>query len=98
MAMVTMDDIRRRREQILQVTARHGAGRVRIFGSVSRGEASPASDVDVLVHLADQATLLDQIALKHELEDLLGCTVDVVDDEAVHPALRDDVLAQAVAL
>jgi len=66
--------------------------------SIDRGEASPASDVDVLVHLNDHATLLDQIALKHDLEDLLGCTVDVVDDEAVHPALRDDVLAQAVAV
>lgn len=96
--MVTLDDIRSRREQILEVAARHGASRVRLFGSVSRGDASSSSDIDLLVRLGDEATLLDQIALKHELEDMLGCTVDVVDEEAVFPALRDDIMAQAVAL
>ena len=96
--MVTLSDIQKRREQILDVAARHGASQIRVFGSVSRGEASPSSDIDLLVHLGDQATLLDQIALKNDLEDLLGCRVDVVDDDAVFPAIRDEIMAEAVAL
>jgi hypothetical protein len=96
--MVTLHDIQRRREDILGIAARHGASQVRVFGSVSRDQATASSDLDLLVHLGEGATLLDQIALKHELEDLLGCSVDVVDDEAVLPALREDIFAQAVSL
>jgi predicted nucleotidyltransferase len=96
--MVTLSDIQNRKEQILEVAARHGASRIRVFGSVSRGDASPSSDVDLLVHLNDDATLLDQIGLKNDLEDLLGCNVDVVDDDAVFPAIRDGIMAEAVTL
>jgi hypothetical protein len=96
--MVTMSDIRSRREQILQIAERHGASQVRVFGSVSRGQTAPSSDIDLLVHLGDQVTLLDQIAMKHELQDLLGCAVDVVEDEAVFPELREQIMTEAVAL
>ena len=96
--MVTLSDIQSRKEQILEVAARHGASRVRIFGSVSRGDASPSSDIDLLVHLNENATLLEQIGLKNDLEDLLGCNVDVVDDDAVSPAIRDVIMAEAVTL
>ena len=96
--MVTLSDIQSRKEQILEVAARHGASRVRIFGSVSRGDASPSSDIDLLVHLNENATLLEQIGLKNDLEDLLGWNVDVVDDDAVSPAIRDVIMAEAVTL
>ncbi len=96
--MVTLSDIQSRREQILEVAARYGASRIRVFGSVSRGDALTSSDVDLLVHLNDEATLLDQIGLKNDLEDLLGCNVDVVDNDAVAPAIRDDIMAEAVML
>lgn len=96
--MVTLNDIRGHRERILEIASRHGASRLRVFGSVSRGSETASSDVDLLVHLDDKRTLLDQIALAHALEDLLGCKVDVVDDEAVDSWLREGILAQAVEL
>jgi predicted nucleotidyltransferase len=96
--MVSINDILARREEIRRVAARHGASNPRLFGSVVRGEHGPASDVDLLVHLEDDRSLLDQIALMHELEDLLGCKVDVVEDEAVYPGLRERILAEAVDL
>lgn len=96
--MVTLNDIRSRRERILEIAARHGASRLRVFGSVSRGTQTPSSDVDILVHLDEKRTLLDQIALIHALEDLLECKVDVVDDEAVNPRLCEGIMAQAVEL
>jgi predicted nucleotidyltransferase len=96
--MVSLNDIQSQRERILEIAREHGASHVRVFGSVSRDDANPASDVDLLVHLDENRTLLDQIALIHALEDFLGCRVDVVDDEAVSPILRGDILAQAVEL
>jgi uncharacterized protein len=96
--MVSMNDILARREEILRVAARHGASNPRLFGSVVRGDQGPGSDVDLLVHLDDDRSLLDQIALMHDLEDLLGCKVDVVEDEAVYPGLRERILSEAVNL
>jgi predicted nucleotidyltransferase len=87
-----------RREEIRNIAARHGATDLRLFGSRSRGEARAASDVDLLVKLAPGRTLLDLVAIKQDLEDLLGCSVDVVTEEAISPYLRQHVLRQAVTL
>jgi uncharacterized protein len=96
--MVAMNDILSRRSDILRIAARHGARDVRVFGSVVRGQAGEASDVDFLVRLDDDRSLLDHVALMQDLEDTLGCRVDVVTDRALHRAIRDRVLAEAVPL
>jgi len=87
-----------RRETILQVAASHGARDVRVFGSRVRGTARPDSDVDILVRLDAGRSLLDLIAIKQDLEDLLGCKVDVVTEAAISPYIREQVLNEAVAL
>ena len=87
-----------RRMDILQIAARHGARTVRIFGSVARGEAGPGSDVDVLVNLNPGRSLLDIVAIKQDLEDLLGRKVDVVTEAAISPYIREHVLKEAVEL
>jgi len=71
---------------------------VRLFGSVVRNEARKSSDVDLLVKMERGRSLLDRIALKQELEDLLGCKVDVVTERALHWYIRDRVLEEAVPL
>jgi predicted nucleotidyltransferase len=96
--MVAMTDIQQRRSQILHVAKKHGARNLRLFGSVLRGQTDPTSDVDVLVQFEDDRSLLDHVALKQELEDLLGCRVDLVDAEALHHTLRDRILSEAVSL
>jgi predicted nucleotidyltransferase len=90
--------LRDRREEILKVAAGHGAADVRLFGSRARGEAGAASDVDLLVRLAPDRTLLDLVAIKQDLEDLLGCSVDVVTEEAISPFIRFQVLKEVVTL
>ncbi len=87
-----------KREEILQTAARHGAVSVRVFGSVARGEEGPDSDVDFLVELEPGRSLLDHVALLQDLEDLLGCKVDVVEPEGLHWYIRDRVLQEAVPL
>ena len=96
--MVSMDHILGRREAILRIADRYGARNVRVFGSVARGQAVEGSDLDILVRLDDNRTLLDHVALMQDLEDLLGCRVDVVEDRALHRLIRDRVLAEAKPL
>jgi predicted nucleotidyltransferase len=87
-----------KRGEVLQIVDRHGAGRVRVFGSVVRGDAGPDSDVDILIDLEQGRSLLDIVAIKQDLEDLLGCRVDVVTEAAISPYIRDRVLEEAVSL
>lgn len=97
-AMVAMSDIRDKRDAILRLAERHGARNVRIFGSVVRDEANATSDVDLLIELDPDRSLLDRIALMHDLEDLLGCKVDVVNQNALHWTVRDRILTEGVSL
>ena len=76
----------------------HGVHEMRIFGSRARGEAHEGSDLDLLVRMEDGRNLWDLAGFRMELEDLLGCRVDVVTEGALSPYLRDRILAEAVPL
>jgi uncharacterized protein len=86
------------RREILEIAARHGASNVRIFGSVVRGESRSESDVDVLVDLAPDRSLIDHIGLIQDLEDLLGCKVDVISAKGLREPIRRHVLNEAISL
>jgi uncharacterized protein len=90
--------LKENREEILKIAAKHGAGNVRIFGSVVRGESDLASDVDLLVTLEPGTTLLNHAALILELEELLGCKVDVASDRGLRLRVKERVLSEAVPL
>jgi hypothetical protein len=96
--MVTMETLKAKREDILRLARQWGAHDVRVFGSVARGDAGPQSDVDFLMRFEDGRSLLDHGGLLMDLRDLLGCEVDVVDDDAMRPRFRDRVLKEAVPL
>jgi predicted nucleotidyltransferase len=87
-----------KRKQILEIAARHGARKVRVFGSVARGTARRGSDVDFLVDMDEGRSLLDHSALVLELERLLKRPVDVASERGLRPSLRKDVLKDAIAL
>jgi hypothetical protein len=84
-----------KREEILQIAARHGATNVRVFGSVARGEASPDSDVDFLVDVGPNRSAFFPAGLLADLEDALGCKVDVLTENSLHWYIRDRVLREA---
>lgn len=86
------------REDINRIAAAHGALNVRVFGSAGRGEAAASSDVDLLVDMGDGRNLLDLVALSNELEDALGIEVDVLTEGGLSPYLKEQILAEAVAL
>jgi predicted nucleotidyltransferase len=91
------DLVHARREQVMAVAARHHGRRVRLFGSVARGEDGPDSDIDLLVDFTKDSSLFDLMRLTRELEDLLGHRVDIVSAGGLKD--RDtDILDQSVDL
>jgi hypothetical protein len=87
--MNSLESLRARRDDILRIAIRHGAHNVRVFGSVARGEATEDSDVDFLVSTA---------GLVVDLEDLLGCRVQVVTEDGLYWLLRRRILGEAIPL
>ena len=90
--------IENHRAEILALAERHGIHNVRVFGSMARGDADDASDVDLLVSLPPGTSGLALGGLLMDVQDLLQRRVEVVTDRALHPALRDHVLKEAQPL
>jgi predicted nucleotidyltransferase len=90
--------LQQQREAILRIAEKYGARNVRVFGSISRGQESDTSDIDLLVDLAPQRSLLDQVGLKLEIEELLGRRVDIVVEGGISPYLEERILSEAVPL
>ncbi|MDI9633236.1 MAG: nucleotidyltransferase family protein [Methanolinea sp.] len=90
--------VRKKRDDILKLAALHGARNVRLFGSAGRGEDRGGSDIDLLVEFEPGRSLLDHVALVQDLEELLGCHVDVVTEGSLHWYIREKVKGEARAL
>ena len=87
-----------KRDQILALAVARGARRLRIFGSVARGEDHEGSDIDLLVDMPAGTSLLQIVGLQHDIEDALGMRVDLCTERELHPNLRPRILAEARAL
>lgn len=83
---------------IRDIARKHGVTRLRVFGSRASGRAKKSSDLDLLVALKPERDLLDLIEFKLDLEDLLGCKVDVLTEGGITPYLRRRILREAIPL
>jgi predicted nucleotidyltransferase len=86
------------RLDVLALARRHGATNLRIYGSIAKGQEHNGSALDLLVDLAADQSLLGLIRLRQDLDDLLGCPVDVTEAETLHPLIRSEILNQALPL
>ena len=97
--MKTLQEFRNNyKSQIIDLAKKYGAYNVRIFGSLVRGELKDNSDIDFLVTFEPQRSLFDQGGLLMDLQDLLHCKVDIVDEQAMRPRFREQVLKEAIFL
>lgn len=86
------------RDEIWAVARRFGAERLWVFGSVRRQEATPRSDVDLLIRWGRTHSLLDRESLAAELETILGRRVDLVNEGGLHWAVAPQVESERVPL
>jgi len=84
--------------EIKRVARRYGVARLSVFGSVRRKEATPTSDVDLLVRWKRPVTLLTKAGLNLELERILGRRVDLANEGGLHWGIGPQVRSEAVAL
>ena len=93
--MLTLEQLREKREALIALADQYKAENVRVFGSMARGEENENSDVDLLVHFRDGASLFDLMDLKEDTEELLGLEVDIVSDRGLSPLLASRILGEA---
>ncbi|GAA1814547.1 nucleotidyltransferase domain-containing protein [Agromyces neolithicus] len=89
------DDLVRRRKLVLRLARANHISEVKVFGSVARREESSASDIDLLVEPAEDATLFDLAQFEIDLEALFDRPVDVISRRALDPARDAGILAEA---
>lgn len=86
---ITIDQIKKKAVPILKEA---GVTRSALFGSYVRGEEGNDSDIDILVDLPKEATLIDLIGLKLALEEKLEKKVDIVEYDGIKDRIKDSIL------
>ena len=94
-----LDELRAKKDVITALGGQYGARRIRVFGSVARGEERPDSDVDFLVDFPRGYDLFAQrLPLTEQLADLLKRRVELVPEHELNRHIRDQVMKEAVEL
>lgn len=81
-----------------QIFDRHGVTRAGVFGSFSQKKEKKNSDVDFLIEIKKEISLLEFIALKMDLEKALKRKVDLVEYETIKPTIKDSVLKDEIPI
>lgn len=92
------ENIEQIKKKILPILQTYEVKRVALFGSCARGDMSYDSDIDILVDIKTDISLLDFVGLKQKIEDALGRKVDLVEYDTLKPILRERILKEQVAL
>ena len=93
-----MLNIREIKEKVIPVLKKHKIRRAGLFGSYAKEDAKEESDIDILIELPTNYSLLDFVGIKLELEDILGKNVDLVEYLALKPALKTTILNEEVII
>ena len=96
--MVSLNDVRERKSDIFELAEKRGISDIRVFGSFARGTASERSDLDLLVKVDSNRSLLDRIGFMNDLQDLLHVKVDVVNENALNNLIRESILKEGIPL
>lgn len=86
------------KETVVPILKRHNVKRASLFGSIVRDDYTEGSDIDILVELQEDTSLLDFIDIKLEIEDATNKKVDLVEYDMIKPALREYILSEQEAI
>jgi predicted nucleotidyltransferase len=84
--------------KVIPILERYGTKRAAIFGSLAKGEAKTSSDIDILVEIKSDISLLDFVGMKLELEEVLGRKVDLVEYDTIKPLIKERILGEQVVI
>ena len=96
--MISQKQIDEIRNKVMPIFKQHGVEKAAIFGSVMRGEATAVSDIDILVEIRNDMSLLDFAGLKIEIEEALGKDVDLVEYSTIKPLIKEKILSEQVVI
>ena len=96
--MGRLDELRQKKDAIYEIARKRRVNKLYVFGSTVRREDTPESDVDFLAEFLPNTSLFQLIILQEELQNFLGCNVDLVSKNGIHPLLKDRILKEAQEL
>lgn len=86
------------KQKILPILRHYEVNKVGLFGSCLRGRMKKDSDIDILVEIKKDISLLDFVGLKQEIEEALKCKVDLVEYSTIKPLLKERILKEQVVI
>ena len=86
------------KEKIISILVKHGIKRILVFGSYVRNEATPKSDLDLIVDFPEGTSLLDHIGIEIELSEALNMKIDLLSRNGISPYIKDHVLKEAIVI
>ena len=92
------DGINEIKQKIVPILQDYGVKKIALFGSCVRGEMKEESDIDILVDIKADISLLGFVGLKQKIEEALGRKVDLVEYDTLKPLLRERILKEQVVL
>jgi predicted nucleotidyltransferase len=92
---MTIEEIK---SKIVPILKQHGIKKAAIFGSFVKEEVKSSSDVDVLVEIKNDMSLLDFVGMKLELEEAINRKVDLVEYDTIKPIIKERILAEQVVI
>lgn len=92
---IPMEEIKQKIRPILK---KYNIKRAGLFGSYVRGDMREDSDIDILVEIEDDISLLDFVGIKLEIEDILGKKVDLVEYDTIKPLIKEKIIKEQVGI
>ncbi len=93
-----LEELRAKKPEIEALAAKYGVSNIRVFGSVARGDAREDSDIDLLVTLPTDISLLGRAHIHNAFIDFFDRDIDLVSDRSISPYLKKFILDEAVPL
>ena len=91
-------DLRKFQKKIISILKKNDVVKAGIFGSYARGEAKKRSDIDILIEIKKDVSLLDIIGIELTLKKILNKKVDLIEYNSIYPLLKDRILNEEVRI
>ncbi|MEE9376762.1 MAG: nucleotidyltransferase family protein [Candidatus Lokiarchaeia archaeon] len=86
------------KKKIISILVKHGIKKILVFGSYARNEATPKSDLDLIVEFPEGTSLLDHVGIEIELSEALNMKIDLLSRNGISPYIKDKVLKESIVI